>query len=371
MAGTGDYLIPFGVDARPFFEGLNKMDQGVEQLTTNVVQSQKEMQGAFTTAANAGDVLGKRLDTTTQKALGLRDQAKTLGKDLGAALSGNNAGQGLEDRLNKIKKLMDTGAGKGVKLKFDIDTAKLEQFEKMLTDGQDELKVLAQVVDYAKGKLATLAPNTPEFNELSQQIETADALLKAFGETNDLVNTKNKSLKSQLRQMKEELALMETQGKENTREFLNLSVAAGKVEDQIGDISNRVRVLASDTKYIDAGIQAVTGLAGAFAAAQGAAALFGSENEEVNRVIQKVTGAMAILQGIQAVANALNKDSALSVLFLSRSQTQGGGIYGGTGSCRNSGSRGNRDCHSSHARPDCSPFSQPGNFNYYRIDCSG
>jgi hypothetical protein len=322
MAGPqSDYVIPFGVDPRRFFEGLNKMDEGVDTLAANITQTGKEMQKAFDGAASSGDVLGKRLDLDAQKALGLRDQAKAMGKEIGGALSGKDVGAGLEERLSKVRKLMEGSGGTAPKLAFNIDDAQLEQFEQRLISGENELKVLADVADFARAKLATLDPNSQEFQELAQQVSVADEFLKNLGETTDQVNNKNKSLKGQLREMKAELAAMEMAGKDNTQEFLQMSIAAGKLEDQIGDVSARVRVLASDTKYIDAGLQAVTGLAGAFAAAQGAAALFGSENEAVNEAIKKVTAAMAILQGVQAIAQALNKDSALSVLLFSRAQT--------------------------------------------------
>lgn len=321
MAGSNEYLVPFGIDPRKFFEGLNAMDEGTDKLAANVKSANEGMQQGFNTAANAGEAFGKKLDISAQKAQELRDKARQVGKDIGDALSGKGVGQGLEERVNKIKQVLTGTTGKNVKLAFDFDDAKLEHLNQLIGQGADEFKILGQVVDFAKEKLATLDPNSDEWAILNEQVGQAEGLLKAFGGAADDVNNKSKSLKAQLRAMKEELALMETQGKENTSEFLRLSVAAGQVEDQIGDISQRVRVLASDTKYIDAGVQAVTALAGGFAAAQGAAALFGSENEEINKVIQKVTGAMAVLQGIQAIATALNKDSALSVLLFSKAQT--------------------------------------------------
>jgi hypothetical protein len=315
-----DYLIPFGVDASPFLEGIRKMDQGTDSLAASVIETTKGMQKGFADAAGSADVLGKKLDVDTQKAVGLRDQAKAMGKEIGTALSGNNVGTGLEKNIDKFKKLMTDAAKGGVKIGFDINTQKLEDFERMLGESGNEIKTLAQVVDFARAKLAGLDPNSQEWEDLAHEISTAEQFLGVFGEAADQVGGKQKSLKAQLRAVKEELAQMEMAGEDTTAEFLQMSVRAGELEDQIGDISARVRVLASDTKYIDASIQAIGGLAGAFSAAQGAAALFGSENEAINRSIQKVTGAMAILQGIQAVANTLNKDSAFSVLFLSRAQ---------------------------------------------------
>lgn len=144
--------------------------------------------------------------------------------------------------------------------------------------------------------------------------------LKTYGVEIEKAATKSTSLRSQLRGMREELSALEQAGQEGTQRFLDLSVAAGQLQDQIGDTSQRIQVLASDTKYLDAITQGVTAIAGGFAVAQGAAALFGSENEDLQKVLVKVQGAMALLNGVQSIAAALNKDSALSILFFSRAQ---------------------------------------------------
>jgi hypothetical protein len=165
-----------------------------------------------------------------------------------------------------------------------------------------------------------MAPDSQEFKDYAEQIKTAEGFLTELGGASDEVTNRSKTLKAELRQIKEQLTQMELAGHGNSEEFKTLSERAGELEDQIGDVSSRVKVLASDTKYLDAGVQAVEGLVGGFAAAQGAAALFGEENEDLQKSIQQITAAMSVLQGIQAIANVLNKDSAFSVLFLSRSQ---------------------------------------------------
>src|ERR1044072_3403586 len=322
MAGQ-DYLIPFGIEPSKFFEGLNAMDEGTDKLAAAVTDTNKKVQESFDKAAGAGNALGKTLDRNAEKAKGLRDQAKGLGKDLNDALNGNNIGKGFEEKVQKFRKLLDdTLVKKGVKIKFDIDAAKLGEFERQIVEAANEAKTLIQVVDAAKVKLGAMDPTSPEWAELSAQIETADEFLKRIIATNDELIPKNKSLKRELAELKNELAAMEEAGEDNTQQFLDMAVRAGELEDQIGDTAARIRVLASDTKYLDAGIQAVGALAGAFTTAQGAIALFGAENEAAQEIIQKVTGAMAVRQGVQAVPAALQKEIALMVLFFSKSQAE-------------------------------------------------
>lgn len=86
--------------------------------------------------------------------------------------------------------------------------------------------------------------------------------------------------------------------------------SAGEIKDSVGDVSAQINYFSSDTRRIDAVISGVQGVAGAFAIAEGAAALFGSENEELKKTMQKVQGAIALLNGLQSVQNVLQQESA-------------------------------------------------------------
>jgi hypothetical protein len=127
-------------------------------------------------------------------------------------------------------------------------------------------------------------------------------------------------LTSQLKQLKQELSQMELAGKANTAEYRKMAQQAGALEDQIGDTAARVKVLASDTKNLDAALSLATGVAGGFSVAQGAAALFGEENEDIQKALLKVQASLSILNGLQAIQATLNKDSAFSVVLLSGAQ---------------------------------------------------
>ena len=126
------------------------------------------------------------------------------------------------------------------------------------------------------------------------------------GESVASASNKVKSLKTELKEMKALLA----SGTLGAKEFEILSQKAGQLEDRIGDVNKQVKNLASDTRTLDGFIDIASGIAGGFAAAQGAIALFGSENEDLQKTLVKVQGAVALLSGVQAIANALQKESA-------------------------------------------------------------
>ena len=121
------------------------------------------------------------------------------------------------------------------------------------------------------------------------------------------------SAKARLRELQAQMLTLEQQGHKNTAAFRELSAEAGELKDAIGDTSAQVKVLSSDTRTLDTFTSAIQGVAGGFAVAQGAAALFGEENEDIQKAMMKVQAAMALVNGATALANTLNKDSALMV----------------------------------------------------------
>jgi len=121
------------------------------------------------------------------------------------------------------------------------------------------------------------------------------------------------SARTQLKLLRDELQELEMSGQRNTDRFRELQAQAGGLADQIGDTQAQIKAMSSDTRTLDTLLGVGQGLAGAFAVAQGAAALFGDENEELQKAMLKVQGALALLNGVQAVANVLNKDSAVMI----------------------------------------------------------
>lgn len=147
-----------------------------------------------------------------------------------------------------------------------------------------------------------------ELNDLGNKGRTATEQIDA--KFNKIINS-TAPLKRQLRDLQQLMAQMNFNGMSNTEQFTQVAQAAGRIKDAIADASAATQRFANDTATLQAGIQAFQGLAAVGTVATGAMALFGAENEDAAKAIQKVQGALAILNGVQTVANTLNKDSAL------------------------------------------------------------
>lgn len=195
-----------------------------------------------------------------------------------------------------------------------VDTAELDRLEQALAGTEDEFEQLAQIIDFVEGKLADLDPNSQEFADLTQVVETGRQVLEEYGKTQDDTTKKSVSMKTQLAALKRELQELENAGQEGTERFEQLSIEAARLEDQIGDTNARIRVLASDTKNLDFGIAALRGVASAFGVVEGGAALFGLRTEEVQESIQRLTAIMNVLNGLQEIQNLLQKQSIVSIV---------------------------------------------------------
>jgi hypothetical protein len=134
---------------------------------------------------------------------------------------------------------------------------------------------------------------------------------KAF----DDLNKKGLPLTRVLRGLRNDLNALEEAGKGGTAEFKKLILEAARLEDQIGDTRARVSNLASDTFKFDAAVEATQGLAAGFEIAQGAAALFGDESEDLQKALLKVQAATAIANGVQQIANLLLEESRIKTLL--------------------------------------------------------
>jgi DNA repair exonuclease SbcCD ATPase subunit len=222
------------------------------------------------------------------------DEYKKIGAAAAAAFGGTQVKAAL-DQLNK---------------ESDKLTANLKELQKeqILLVGSGN-KLTKSYQDNIKAQAALKS-------QISQVNQEQAELNRTFGQTEE----KQKTLTGQLRGLKQELALLEEQGKDNSEEFNKLLFAAAKLEDQIGDTRERVRVLASDTFKFDAAVGATQALASGFEVAQGAAALFGSEGKELQEVIAKTTAVTAIANGVNELANQITGQGPLKLALYAAGQ---------------------------------------------------
>jgi len=96
-----------------------------------------------------------------------------------------------------------------------------------------------------------------------------------------------------------------------TEKYVDALKKLGAVKDEIGDLKDQIQGFAGADKKISAVTNVVGGLASGFQAAQGAAAIFGTESENLEKTLLRIQAVMAFTQGIQGIAQL---GDSLSVL---------------------------------------------------------
>lgn len=204
------------------------------------------------------------------------------------------------DELEAKYKELQVSAGKAF-MKRDDDT--YDSLRKQMSAISQNIALRKQIQKEAAAEGAKLA-------------EVEEKLKKEASEASKN-SQQHESLRQKIKALKDEMAGLIANGiDESSEAYKNLSAELGRLTDIQGDIAQQGKVLANDEQQIAGLVQGLGGLSGAFSAAQGAVALFGDENEDLQKIMLKVQSLMAITMGLQQMQQTLNKDSAFQLVTL-------------------------------------------------------
>ena len=113
------------------------------------------------------------------------------------------------------------------------------------------------------------------------------------------------SLKTQLREAQADVVKLSDKFGATSVEAVNAAKKAAELRDRIGDARALTEAFNPDQKF-KALTSSLAGVAGGFAAVQGAMGLFGAESEDLQKTLVKVQSAMALSQGLEAVGNSID-----------------------------------------------------------------
>jgi hypothetical protein len=129
------------------------------------------------------------------------------------------------------------------------------------------------------------------------------------------------SLKQQLREAQGEVNALSEKFGATSKEAINAAKRAAELKDAIGDAKALTDAFNPDAKF-KALTASLSGVAGGFAAAQGAIALFGAESEEVEKTLLKVQSALALSQGLQSIGESIDSFKQLGAVIQSTTAFQ-------------------------------------------------
>lgn len=146
-----------------------------------------------------------------------------------------------------------------------------------------------------------------ELNSTGQASSKLDQIQQRF---NRIINS-SAPLKKQLRDLTALMAKMNLDNMIDNDLFVTMTAKAAEMKDALGDASQAIRLMSSDTAKLDATIEGFQVLAGAAGVVTGVMGTLGTENERLQQAMLKVQSVISVMNGVQQIANALNKDSIL------------------------------------------------------------
>ena len=135
--------------------------------------------------------------------------------------------------------------------------------------------------------------------------------LDAIREKFNRIQNSSAPLKRQLRDLKALMSQMNMDGLSHTEVFEQMAMYAGEVKDSMADANDAISRFADDNFRLAAMAEGFGLITGAVSTATGVLGMFGVENEKVEQTMLKVQSAIAMVNGVQAIATSLNKDSII------------------------------------------------------------
>lgn len=142
---------------------------------------------------------------------------------------------------------------------------------------------------------------------IEQSVQGVESLGTNLTKTGNAFKDTQKAIKG----IKAEMAGLD----KNSDQWKELAKVAGDYKDRLDDINQAIRRNASDTKALDDAINVAQSMTSTFTLAKGAMSAFGLETEGAVEAIQKLQGAMAIIQSLQTLQNTLKGSTATADLL--------------------------------------------------------
>jgi hypothetical protein len=206
------------------------------------------------------------------------DSFKEAGNNIANAFANQKIKTGL-DNLNK--ELKQTSS---VVIKSAQDVSKFE-------DRLRELSVAGQ-------------RNTDEFKDIAKAVGEYKSAIIAADRAVELYAKSTDAATGRIGELEDKLYDLALAGQTNTKEFKDIVKEVANVKRAIQETDAQVDALAQRGAKFGAFVQSVELVGSAFQAVEGAAALFGAENEELQKTLVR-------LQAIMAITSALEQGRAI------------------------------------------------------------
>lgn len=289
---------------------------------------------SYENVSKLADVLDKLTDKTVKVSSEIKSQTEAVSKNTKATDELGKATQKLQEfdaeyekEVQRVKSEL-SAQKKEVSELIKQEQAQAVVDEKQLNSYADKQKYLTSLNKLIRTHANVTDEDKEEIRAMVEESAKLQAELKAFDEemkiytrnvgnypgAAQMVIDANKSIKQELKELKNEMADMLMNGVDKTDpKFQALAKRAGELKDAMADAGDEISHFASDTRGLDNVInlaQTATSVWGLYSNAMEA---FGIENKEVEESMKQMMTVMSTLQELQTLQNALTAQGSATM----------------------------------------------------------
>lgn len=268
----------------------------------------------------------------TNTLAGLRAELRDLTNEQKSVELGTPEYDKLDDRILALQsnlKALESAHGDFRRNVGNYPTAEIEAFREKFEQLYGDMQRLVQESNDLQRQLSQKTPGTEEYQALADKLRGVQSELEM---AKDAVNEFNVSLKGTptnfeikvgdtvrnfnsvreaVKTLTKELQVMTFEGKNNTKEFDDTITALGRLKTAIKSTGDELGSYVGNAKGLSDTLEIMQGTAGIVGIGQGLSMLFGGTNEELDETMQKFSGLMLIMQGIEAQYKSFNDTNSI------------------------------------------------------------
>ena len=309
MANKRTYTIEIA-GVKEAFDNVSSLADVLDKLTdkaVNVTANVDKVTEATTKNSTATKESASSADALSKAKQKLADFDAEYEKEL------QQVNSELSKNKKEIKELIQQQEAQSVVEEKQLNSYAEKQ--KYLTSLNKLIRTHANVTEEDKTEIQAMVEESArlqaELKEFDEQMKLYTRNVGNYPGAAQMVIDSNKSMKQELKELKNEMAEMIANGVDKTDpKFLALAQRAGELKDAMSDASDEISHFASDTAGIDNVINLATTATSVWGLYNSALTVFGEENEAVAESMQKMMAIMQMLQSLQALQNTLTANGS-------------------------------------------------------------
>lgn len=315
VAGSGDVMDKTTQEIVECIEIQRKVIQDLENsyndLTAKINAIEPgEAQNVLMTQANA---VKQELDSERKGLVALMNELNNL---QGVASNASMGLTNIRSTLGQIGAACEEHEQEISRLSAEYDRVSRAASDAFMSGRDDDYRALQDRADAIKGEVTVRKQLLNELREQSDALEAEAQKIEKAAQKAENAAQSHVSFRTRLREVREELMQLELAGDTSSERYKELQAQMGELSEAMDAVTTQQNMLKRGERMWDGLLSGLSGVSGAFSAAQGAVALFSGENENLQKIMLKVQSLMAVTIGLKEVQLALDKDEAFQLVTI-------------------------------------------------------